>query len=141
MKYYLTLIILFTTISSHADTISSWTVYLNGVKLKTFTEFTNNKLHIKSSQLKKGTDLAIQYHDDTPCSDCTYEMIINDEYKNTIATTRFKNQNKKVHLNLAEVVKDYKANEKPKFYLIFFNEFYKGKLTNGGVRLFTLTID
>jgi hypothetical protein len=126
---------------SKADTISNWTVYLNRIKLKTFTEVEKNRnLEFKSDQIKIDDYLTVQYGDDTHCNDCEFEMVIIDEFKNQIATKRFNNESEKVNLSLNGVIKNNKDGNQPKLYLVFLKEFYKGKLINGGLRLFTFTV-
>ena len=122
-----------------ADTLPHWTVYLNNVKLSTFDKFGNN-IKFKSSGLKIGDKLSVQYFDDTRCSDCTYEIIIRNGYKGELVSKKFKNENDLVELDLTNVLED-DIGSKPRLFLVFFQEFRGGKLTNGGLRLFTFTID
>lgn len=139
MRTILICLLLLFSASSKADTITHWTVYLNGVKLKTFTELGNN-ISFKATQLKAGDKLSVQYFDDMPCSDCTYEIVIRNEFKIELATKKFKKQSELVDLDLTNIFED-NPSKKPKLYLVFFKEFRKGKLINGGQRLFTFTIN
>jgi len=122
-----------------ADTITHWTVYLNNIKLNTFDNLGNN-IKFKSSELKIGDKLSVQYFDDTPCNECTYEIIIRNGYKGELVSKKFKSENDLVELNLTNVLED-DIGRKPRLFLVFFKEFRRGKLINGGLRLFTFTID
>jgi len=137
MKNVIFLLLLFSACSK-ADTLPYWTVYLNGVKLKTFTTLGNN-ITFKSSELNVGDKLSIQYFDDSKCKECNYELLIRNEYKGELVSKKFKNETELVELDLTEVIKDDFGSNLRKFF-VFFSEFRKGKLVNYGMRLFTFTI-
>lgn len=141
-KLLITLFIL-GSISSRADTITSWTFYLNKTKLKTCTDFTQNKITIKANTLKSSDILELEYFDDTPCHNCEYLITIKDEYKGRVSTKKFTGKNNLIKLDLKDILEHYhKQFEGRKvFFLIFIDGINKDKSIKNGRRLLELTLN
>jgi len=138
------LIILFIlgSISSRADTITSWTFYLNNTKVKTCTDLTQNKITIKANTLKSSDILELEYFDDT-CHNYEYVITIKDEYKGGVSIKKIKGKNNRIRLDLNDILEHYhkQFDGRKVFFLIFIDGINKDKSIKNGRRLLELTLN
>ncbi|MBX9851502.1 MAG: hypothetical protein K2X86_07055, partial [Cytophagaceae bacterium] len=62
------------------DTIDVWHVLYNGKTLKELNLYHQGyEIRLKASEIKKGDSITIKYSRDTPCSDCSTNLLIRDD--------------------------------------------------------------
>lgn len=141
MNKLFTLLILLISLSVKADTISSWKVYYNKTLIKQFNHFTTNKITVKASDYKAGDYLVITYSDDTRCDDCSYEITVVAEGKESIHVEKFKDEYKLVRIDLKQLIDNYKSRNSNSLFVVYFTEIDKKGKRNQGPRLLTIEID
>ena len=135
------LLILLISLSAKADTISSWKVYYNKTLVKQLSDFTSNEIKIKASYYKKGDYLAITYSDDTRCNDCSYEITVVAEGKESIHVEKFKDEYKLARIDLKQLIDNYKSRNSNSLFVVYFTEIDKKGKRNRGTRLLTIEIN
>ena len=127
--------------AAKADTISSWKVFYNNLKICNLTQYTKNNIEIHTSQYKEGDYLAIQYSDDTPCHECEYEMEVVGEGKTTVFKEKFKDEHKLVKIDLKNLIDDnFKSKNSPCLFVVYFSEVDKKGKKDKGMRLLNIQI-
>lgn len=134
-------LLLFSFSAAKADTISSWKVFYNNLKICDLTQYTKNNIEIHTSQYKKGDYLAIQYSDDTPCHECEYEMEVVGEGKTTVFKVKFKGKYKLVKIDLKNLIDDnYKSKKNNSLFVVYFSEVDKKGRKDRGMRLLNIQV-
>ncbi len=134
------LFLLFSFSAAKADTISSWKVFYNNLKICSLTQYTKNNIDIHTSQYKKGDYLAIQYSDDMPCPKCEYEIEVVGEGKITVFKEKLKDKYKLVKIDLEDLMGSYKSKNGYSLFVVYFSEIDKKGKKDKGMRLLNIQI-
>lgn len=105
------------------DTISYWTIYLDGVQLKNFND--NEKDPTLSLDLKKCSKknvLTVNYSCDTPCHDCQTHLVIYDDKKRKIVDASGKGTNTPISFSLAKLIDKWNTKTSVYFQIYYFEK-------------------
>lgn len=128
MKIYLPLLLFLLSYSAKADTITTWNVYYNQKLLKRFNANPGVKeIQIKASDYKKGDYLSVEYGDDTPCPECSYELTVVSEGKDQVFTFRTKAKYKLMKIDLKTIIAEFRSSRARNFFVVYLTECNKKK--------------
>ena len=141
MKNTITIIFVLIAFYAKADTISTWKVYYNAKLIAEFSEVNNQpEIVFDSDKYKPGDYLSIQYNDDMPCSDCSYEILINTENDGQeVWFNSFKNKYKPIKIGLENLVWEPKTDQLP-MVIVYLVEIDKTSRRRTNKKLFDIKI-
>lgn len=125
--------------AGNLDTIATCNVYYNDSLIKSLTFQNDNLIVIKRKKYKAGDYLAIQYHDDMPCNNCNYNIMVRGKGKMEVSNYKFRGKNKLVKIDLKELIDFHSTINKPLFVLFLYG--LDKKNINSGMRLLRIQIE
>src|SRR6516225_2685427 len=92
MKVFLLLIFAIAGIApkTKADTIDTWHVYYNKIKIKELNQFNRQEITIKIDKIKSNDSIIVKYFYESPCQGCNTQLIIKDEKHHAVVTCKGK---------------------------------------------------
>lgn len=88
---YLSILMLFIAGVCKADTIDYWHVYYNQTKIREYNQFGNAQtIVLKLAEIRSGDSITVKYFRDTPCTDCSISLSVEDGKHRSAVTKQAK---------------------------------------------------
>jgi hypothetical protein len=129
------------SVFAKADTITTWKVSYNNKILKQFYLGSNLSINLKSKDYKPDDYLTIKFTDDRPCGECSYELNVIKEGKQTVYILNTNDKYKLMKIPLKEIIKEFKSERQYDFFVVYFTEISKKGKRDSGMRLLNIKIE
>ena len=104
---------------SKADTIDYWQVYYNNSKLKECNGNWKYELGFKLIKLNNTDSITVYYYHDAHCTDCTTNLIVEDETKHQILAVKKENDYKELTFYFEKLLA-YEQQNASKIYKVYY---------------------
>ena len=126
-------------LSGISDTIDFWEVYINDSLVAEFHDPKDAFMKIKSDNIRDTDKITIKYFQDAVCTDCFYELIVQDEQKRRLGETTTTEHFGELTFSLNSLMALGKDNNTEEFHFYFSQRSCTGKRANFELVL-TLTL-
>lgn len=141
MRTSILFIFFLSSVFAKTDTITTWKVSYNNKILKQFYLGQNLTVKLKAEDYQKEDYLTIEFTDDKPCAECSYELNVVEEGKQTIYILNTKNKYKVMKIPLKNIIKEFKSERHYDFFIVYFTEISKKRKRDSGMRLLNIEIE
>ena len=121
-KIYILLAFIFCiSIATKADTIDTWKVYYNGIEvhlLNLKNAVYKPMLQLSINTIEAGDSITVIYSTDTPCSICSFSLIVEDENRQVVLIKKVIGEQLPISFLIKDLL-DYKERGGQSIYKIF----------------------
>jgi hypothetical protein len=119
---------------------TKWTVRYNDTIVKQFVLGQNVDFNLKAAACRPEDYLVIEIKDENRCADCTYELNVVKEGKQTLYLLNTKNKFLPMKIPLKDIISEFKFRKSSNLFVVYFTEISKKGKRDSGMRLLTIKI-